>query len=159
MSQPAPFPSRATCSPVAPEGLSVVRRSAAHATSRLTRRTASAHARPRAEDPAGAGVPDPGFGVTVEPFARCLRVTGEFDLAAVHHFECAAAMLTGGRHGDVTVDCAELRFIDAAGLGALVQLRNTVTSGGQDLVLHGVSPRVTRTFHLGGLSHLLAHAG
>lgn len=160
MSHPASLPSRPTCSPVAVDGRSTLRRSAAKATSRFGRLTAGAHARRRREDVLITSHDlDPAFGVTVDQFARCLHVSGEFDLAGVGRFAGAAAALTVNRRGDVVVDLAGLRFVDAAGLSALVVLRNTLGELGHDLVLRNVPSPAARVFRVAGLADLLPVAG
>jgi anti-sigma B factor antagonist len=55
----------------------------------------------------------------------------------------------------ITVDLSRVTFIDAAGLGALVRLRNDLMAAGGDLRLAGVHPRHARLFVIGGLGSLL----
>jgi anti-sigma B factor antagonist len=55
----------------------------------------------------------------------------------------------------VTVDLTRVTFLDAAGLGAIVGLRNELIAAGGSLRITGASARVTRIFALGGLDMIL----
>jgi anti-sigma B factor antagonist len=87
----------------------------------------------------------------------CLRVQGELDLAAASDLRQACEVVECGLGPGVSVvvDLAELRFIDAAGLGALVRLRNRVRAAGAELTVVDPSPRVRRVFEHAGLGGIL----
>jgi anti-sigma B factor antagonist len=87
----------------------------------------------------------------------CLRLQGELDLATACDLRQVYEVVECGlRPGvSVVVDLAELRFVDAAGLGALVRLRNRVRSAGADLTVVGPSPQVRRIFDHAGLGGIL----
>jgi anti-sigma B factor antagonist len=55
----------------------------------------------------------------------------------------------------VTVDLTDVTFLDAAGLGAIVGLRNELIAAGGSLQITGASSRMTRIFALGGLAMIL----
>ncbi len=96
---------------------------------------------------------------TVVDLAACqLTPIGEFDLAAVHTFSTVANTLVPTAGGPVRVDMAAVTFIDAAGLGALVGLRNQLTTAGRPLSIIDVSQRLRRTFELAHLSAMLEPA-
>lgn len=56
--------------------------------------------------------------------------------------------------GDSTIDISGLSFIDAAGLGCLVDINNRLTAVGARLRLTGTTPKLRRIFVLGGLAGL-----
>jgi anti-anti-sigma factor len=79
----------------------------------------------------------------------------DLDLATVTVLREAAAVLLSETAEEITIDLAELQFIDAAGLGEIVCLRATLIAAGRQLTLRRPSPRIRRTFALGGLAELL----
>ena len=81
-----------------------------------------------------------------------VRVAGELDLTGSDAL-LAALVRTRGRR--VTVQLADLAFIDARGLRAFVAARRALESGGRELVLADPSPFVARVFALAGLDALL----
>jgi len=56
---------------------------------------------------------------------------------------------------DIVVDLHLVRFIDAAGMGSLVQLNNVLRSTGRRLLLEAVSARHSRLLTVAGLGYLL----
>jgi anti-anti-sigma factor len=56
---------------------------------------------------------------------------------------------------EITIDLGGLQFIDAAGLGEIAHLRATLLPSGRRLTLSRPSPRIRRTFAIGGLAELL----
>ncbi len=139
-----------------PRTAPTLRRVATGALSLLTRRIATRRPRPDPPPMAVAARWSPVFDSAVDPRARVLALAGEMDMAALGPFEVAAASLTVGRPGDVTVDLQALRFIDASGLGALVALSNKLQRSGWRLIVQHPSPRVGRVFAVAGLSTLLS---
>ena len=67
----------------------------------------------------------------------------------------AAAVLLSETAEEITIDLGGLQFIDAAGLGEIVCLRATLIAAGRQLTLRRSSPRIRRTFAIGGLAELL----
>jgi anti-anti-sigma factor len=57
---------------------------------------------------------------------------------------------------DVTVDVSQVRFIDACGLGMLVNLDRRVRDSGGQLSLIGATPSFLRTLRVVHLTFLLA---
>ena len=91
-----------------------------------------------------------GFLVACDGVGR-LRLFGELDVSEVPRVrECL-----DGADGDVELDCSGLRFIDAAGLGLLVQLDNECRARGATLLIINPSRCVTRLMELTGLDSLL----
>jgi anti-anti-sigma factor len=54
-----------------------------------------------------------------------------------------------------TIDLGGLTFIDSVGLNAIVSIRTASLARGGAVRLMNVSPRINRTFLLGGLASLL----
>ncbi len=79
-----------------------------------------------------------------------IRLIGEVDLSTAHQLADAL----GQAHGAIEVDCAALRFIDAAGLGVLAHAASTNGS----LAMRGTTPFLRRTVRAAGLERLLAPA-
>jgi anti-anti-sigma factor len=67
----------------------------------------------------------------------------------------AAAGLLSETAEEITIDLGGLQFVDAAGLGEIVCLRAALIAAGRQLTLRRPSPRIRRTFALGGLAGLL----
>ena len=83
-------------------------------------------------------------------------LSGEFDLAGVPLFEDELEQIHGQGRDVEIIDLAGLTFIDAAGLHALVDAFEGVSSHGSAPALTDAAPRVARVFELLGLTHLLA---
>ena len=92
--------------------------------------------------------------VWIDAQARSVALAGELDFTVEHLLVEAVAGLDGP--GDITIDLAELTFIDASGLSAVVRVRNIQQANGFILRIVGANPFVTRVFGLGGLAELLA---
>ena len=75
-----------------------------------------------------------------------LRVAGELDIATTPHLEAALTDLSG----TVLIDCAELSFIDASGIRALVAASTRL-----HIQLANVTPFVGRVFEITGTETFL----
>lgn len=84
-----------------------------------------------------------------------IAVTGELELATVHVLHEAADVLISEPAQVITIDLSRLQFIDAAGLGEIVRIRMTLIAEGRRLILSRPSPRIRRTFAIGGLAELV----
>jgi anti-anti-sigma factor len=83
--------------------------------------------------------------------SRTLSVAGELDLATAD--ELAARLEKEGRgEGDLTLDLAELSFVDSTGIRALIRAADGMAGRGR-LILRDPSPAVRRVLELMGLSH------
>ncbi|MEP6600171.1 MAG: STAS domain-containing protein [Actinomycetota bacterium] len=83
------------------------------------------------------------------PLSVDLVVTGEVDLASVDQFRIAATrLLTGRAASALRVDLSAVTFIDAAGVGALITIRNAAGHQGKRLVLISPAPCVRRILTL-----------
>ncbi|TMQ91500.1 STAS domain-containing protein [Actinomadura soli] len=88
-----------------------------------------------------------------------VTVVGEVDMATVGVLRvCVGAVLDGIVRGrvveQVVVQVSGMSFIDASGLGALVDLRKRARREGALLLLAGVSPALWRLLKLTGLTGL-----
>lgn len=86
-----------------------------------------------------------------------VRLRGELDLATAPDLWQACEVLDGRLEPglSVLVDLADLDFLDAAGLGALVRLRNRVRAAGAELFLLDPAPHVRRVFECARLDALV----
>jgi anti-anti-sigma factor len=82
---------------------------------------------------------------------------GELDLATAPSFWQVASQVNGQISPDAefVVNLEGLEFLDAAGLGAIVRLRNHLRESGSTLRLEAASPRIRRVFELACLEALL----
>lgn len=89
-----------------------------------------------------------------------VRLQGELDLATAPDLWRACEVLDGHLEPglSVFVDVAHLRFLDAAGLGTLVRLRNRVRAAGASLSVLEPSPVVRRVFQHARLDALVDNA-
>ena len=85
-----------------------------------------------------------------------MSLSGEFDLAGIPLFAQELERLqTQGRDVEL-VDFAELVFIDAVGLHAVMDVRERAGDGRPPPALVGASAPVSRVFELVGLEHHLS---
>ena len=83
-----------------------------------------------------------------------VRVTGEFDLAAVEAVE--TAMLTvEARHPLVILDLRGVSFLDSTGLRAIVSADSRSREGGSELKIVRGSEAVQKLLYLAGLDKIL----
>jgi anti-anti-sigma factor len=77
-----------------------------------------------------------------------LVLTGEFDLAAIEHFETALAKLEATAPKTIVVDLSGLAFMDSSGLRALVMANHRAERAGRRLaIVPGPAP-VRRVFEI-----------
>ncbi|MBW8825830.1 MAG: STAS domain-containing protein [Acidobacteria bacterium] len=69
---------------------------------------------------------------------RILSLHGELDIASVAKLTTAITGALDDGHRRIVLDCALLSFIDAAGLGAIVQASQAVEGHGGELVLRNL---------------------
>jgi anti-anti-sigma factor len=99
------------------------------------------------------GVDESGAGLRVEPIgdpaAGALHLTGELDAASGDGLLDAGRAVIAGGATSLTLECADLRFCDSAGLRALVLLSREVEG---PVVLAQASPMLVRLLEVTGLS-------
>ena len=89
----------------------------------------------------------PGFLIHVEPGAHAVvRLAGELDLGAQE--EIAACRPELPMTGPVEIDLRAVRFMDSAGLAALVDLHQLLTARGCAVRVHGARGVVLRVLDL-----------
>lgn len=89
-----------------------------------------------------------------------LLLDGELDLLTSPDFWRSASHVVDRLplRSELVVNLGQLDFIDAAGLGVFVRLRNRLRSTGSVLRLQAASPQVRRVFELTQLDDMLGHA-
>jgi anti-sigma B factor antagonist len=101
----------------------------------------------------------PLFDVQTETTTNRLNLVGELDYAGRQRFrDVSGANLTGDL-AEVVVDLAQLRFIDASGIGLLVEFHNELAARGATLLIVNASTRIARVFSLCGLKAMLTSTG
>ena len=81
-----------------------------------------------------------------------VQLEGEIDMASIPRLEAAFAdVLAAG--GPISVDMANVTFIDSAGLHFLARLASTM-NGAAPLALLNVPPRVLRLMEIVGMTEL-----
>jgi anti-sigma B factor antagonist len=82
-----------------------------------------------------------------------VRLGGELDIATIPQLRQAALeQLADGTCRQLTLNLAELTFLDSSALGALVELRRAATSYDASLRLEGVQPGAARIITIAGLA-------
>ena len=100
----------------------------------------------------------PSFAIAVERRAggaAVLSVAGELDLATAGQLRRTVGDLMGMGTRQVTVDLAEVGFIDSTGLGAILWAEHRLQAVGGDLAAVHCCPPVQRAFGLAGLGRLV----
>jgi anti-anti-sigma factor len=84
-----------------------------------------------------------------------LRVSGELDLASAAAFTaCIDGQVAEGRR-NLQLDLADLEFVDATGLSALVKAHHQLLDAHGSLVITAMSDRCRRLVEMVGLDHTL----
>jgi anti-anti-sigma factor len=95
---------------------------------------------------------------TVRDASLELVVAGELDMAAAFSFESKVdAHLAAGGVESVVLDLAQVEFVDSAGLGALLSLRDHARRRGIELQLAQVSGPVRKLLDLTGIGDIARH--
>ena len=84
-----------------------------------------------------------------------VRVSGEFDLAGIPCFIHELARVQRQGRDIAVVDLAQLHFIDAGALRALMTIGDRVSDGRPVPALVGATPAISRVFEMVGLEHHL----
>lgn len=106
----------------------------------------------------GERSPAPLFDVLAEPITGRLDLVGEFDLACGEPFRAAGAAMLAGGAAEVAADLTRLLFIDATGIGLLVEFGTRLAAHGGRLRIVNADPRVGRVFAICGLDAMLTPA-
>lgn len=87
------------------------------------------------------------------------RLVGELDLVTVPTFEQRLESLRQQGTRRLTLDLAELSFIDSTGLSALVGALKRYRADGGDIVLRSPTRATTKVLEISGLSQVFAIEG
>jgi anti-anti-sigma factor len=95
--------------------------------------------------------------VHVDDSARIISVVGDLELSSADALVARAAELTAIT-GDLVLDLGGVQFLCAAGIGAIIRIRNAQRAHDSRLLLQNVPDPVRRTLKHGGADALLADA-
>ena len=84
-----------------------------------------------------------------------MAVSGELDMSTAPDLSDALADVVDRHPGDLTVDLADLAFIDSTGLTVLVRASKRLREHDATLRLSSPTPSVRRVLEIVGLDHLL----
>jgi anti-sigma B factor antagonist len=103
----------------------------------------------------GPSVPAP-FDVHVSGSNRAMtaRLVGELDLVTVPAFEQRLERMRHEGARQLTLDLADLSFIDSTGLSALVTALKRYRADGGDIVLRSPTRATTKVLEISGLSQV-----
>jgi anti-anti-sigma factor len=90
--------------------------------------------------------------VDVSEGSRGARLSGEIDMASYEELLGALAPLFDGQ-GDVTLDLAEVSFVDSTAIRLFAQLQRSRT-GEDHVILVSPQPHVARVLEVAGVSDL-----
>lgn len=81
-----------------------------------------------------------------------VALDGEIDAATVDPMKAKVAEAIAANPGSrVTIDFAQVTFLDSTGLGALVSAMRQARGSGGDVALTNVAPNVRKVFDITGL--------
>jgi anti-anti-sigma factor len=84
----------------------------------------------------------------------CVGPQGRLDTFNVPAFEMALTEQLDAGHMRIVVDLAEVTYVSSSGLRALLSARRRARSGGGDVVLCNMAPRVREIFEMVGFVSL-----
>ncbi|GAA2364384.1 STAS domain-containing protein [Dactylosporangium salmoneum] len=82
-------------------------------------------------------------------------ITEELDATSVAHFGAILHEAADLQPTHLVIDLAGCPFIDAAGIGMLLDVHRRIWSTGGRLTLRSPGPRITRTLQLARVDHVL----
>jgi len=87
---------------------------------------------------------------------RVIRLSGEFDLNEVSHFEEKAGEILSGGARHVVLDLSQLDYLDSSGIGCIVRLyRDTEENAKGKLVLYHPKEFIEELFEISNLTSFL----
>jgi anti-sigma B factor antagonist len=90
-----------------------------------------------------------------EDGADVIALIGEIDASSSIELDLAIAKSVGEGFKKILVDCGALEYISSAGLGVFMSYIEEFKDRGIQMVLFGMSDRVSNTFSILGLDELL----
>jgi anti-anti-sigma factor len=93
-----------------------------------------------------------------EPGGPVIRLAGEIDMLVSDDMRAAGeeAVAHTPEGGRVTIDLAEVTFLDSTGIGSLVAISNAARAKDVPLVLRSVPERITKLLAITGLDGVFA---
>jgi anti-sigma B factor antagonist len=87
-----------------------------------------------------------------------VRLAGDLDMAATFRLEPEVdRLLAGDEVRRLTIDLAQIRFMDSAGLGALLSIRERAEGLGIEMTLANPSRPVRRILEVTGMGGVFTH--
>jgi len=86
---------------------------------------------------------------------RRLVLAGEIDIARLREVRAELRRLVTGTDAHLLVDCAQMTFIDMAGIAALLEAHAILEEQGRRMLIANVRPQFRRAFQLLGVDDLL----
>ena len=84
-----------------------------------------------------------------------VALSGEVDASVYDEFDAAVLSRYEAAKRDVTIDCADLNFIDSTILGGIVKVYKRLHADGKRLVVKNLSPRIRKLFEICALDKLV----
>ena len=97
----------------------------------------------------------PSPGLRRIPTRIVVSLRGEQDLSTAPSLVTSLARAEASGHADISVDLAEVMFVDGAIIGVLHRARKDLRTRGRDLTLRGPSTFMRRVLELCGLAGLI----
>lgn len=83
-----------------------------------------------------------------------ITLSGEIDFSVTPAVRERLLELVGDQPEAITLDMADLSYIDSSGLALLIELRKTLTESGRSITIRAISPQVRKLFNLTQLGDL-----
>jgi anti-sigma B factor antagonist len=91
-----------------------------------------------------------------DPSRVTAAVVGDLDIATAGRFvDRLGEVVADGAAGELTIDLAEVRFCDSAGIGALIRIRTLSDEHGWQFAVVNPQPAVLRVLDLTGVRDYL----
>ena len=75
-------------------------------------------------------------------------IRGEVDIATAPRLRANLVRAIGAGDGDLVVDCYDMTFIDAAGIGVLIAAHHNLQNRGRELRIEQLARPVRRVFEI-----------
>jgi len=83
-------------------------------------------------------------------------MSGQFTFADTHNFKPILDLVSGGKVKTISFDFADVTFIDSAGMGMLLLLRDECQSRKIPLSIHSTQGQVQKIFHISKFDKLFS---
>jgi len=77
-----------------------------------------------------------------------IRIKGKFNIETVSQFDAEIAKASQSNITLLTLNCAELHYIDSSALGTLIRAMNELRHAGKELALYDMRPEIMKVFKL-----------